>query len=311
MPLSGFFDFRDKTMLEQAALLDPAPEIALLWIGNNDVLGSLLAGGEESPTDGTVFAAEFEAVLKRVKKITNKVVVANIPSYIPLAYALDRAKNGNVFMVFDPQTFEPIDFDPAVGGELYVPLLFDPEESDAEHIILMGGLAYMDEGYGIPAYDDLISAGVQADDATGLIDGKDHFGEPLDEKYLLTGAEETALQDAVAGFNTSIAALAAAYNCPLVDANDLLSLDGLTGAGYSGEFVYFAPETTAFSLDGVHVSNLGHALCANAFIQAINGAWAKGIPPLDPGNYAGQYANIQVRPRALEAIRRVSGLYGP
>jgi hypothetical protein len=41
-----------------------------------------------------------------------------------------------------------------------------------------------------------------------------------------------------------------------------------------------------FSLDGIHPSRTGHALIANAFIDAINTRFAESIPPVDVGRIA-------------------------
>jgi len=50
-------------------------------------------------------------------------------------------------------------------------------------------------------------------------------------------------------------------------------------------------ENTAFSLDGIHPNNGGHAIIANAFIDVINKAFGLNIPLVDTAEFSGQYLN--------------------
>ena len=55
---------------------------------------------------------------------------------------------------------------------------------------------------------------------------------------------------------------------------------------------------------------LGHALFANAFIEAINGEWGEDIPLLNPDDYLPAY-DENVWQRSIDAVRRVKQMYLP
>jgi hypothetical protein len=124
-------DFGDTTAVEQAIMLEP--EYITLWIGNNDILGYVLGGGEQSGliTDTTTFRTELEATITKLQAEVPdaKIVVANIPQYLPFGYALDSVFGADGKpKIFDPATLEPIDFDPDAGEELYIDLHVGPED---------------------------------------------------------------------------------------------------------------------------------------------------------------------------------------
>ena len=60
--------------------------------------------------------------------------------------------------------------------------------------------------------------------------------------------------------------------------------------GFSGEFVWFDPMNTAFSLDGVHPSSAGYGIVANAIIAMMNALEPMAdIPYVDLEPLRGQY----------------------
>ena len=304
LPLGGIYRFSGKTMVDQAGLLEPAPEIILLWIGNNDVLGAVLAGGDESRlTDPADFEAEFTLLLDDLIEIADRIVVANIPDYIPFPYAMDSANPGDGFKLCDPLAFLPIDF----PGDIQYPFAF--EENGVEHITLFGGISYFEEGYGVPE---------EAWDAWEIEFGKEPVKAPLPAGSTITADEEAAMFAAVDDFNVIIADLVAAKDLVLVDTNAVVDL---VVAGsypdhpeYVHEFIYLIDraggESSIFSLDGVHASSLGHALFANAFIETINGEWGEDIPLLNPDEYLPSY-DENVWQRSIDAVRRVRQMYLP
>lgn len=98
--------------------------------------------------------------------------------------------------------------------------------------------------------------------------------------YVLTAAQLTTIGDQIQQYNQVIADSAAAAGFPVVDAyavfGNLIShpitIGGITiTTRYNGG---------AFSLDGVHPSDTGYAVFANAFIRAADQAYGLGIPPL-------------------------------
>ncbi len=96
--------------------------------------------------------------------------------------------------------------------------------------------------------------------------------------YVLDPARITFIRSQVAAYNNVISQAAAAVGFPLVDAHNILNsivtnpitIEGVTiNLGYNGG---------AFSLDGVHPSDTGYVLFANAFIKALDSTYAAKIP---------------------------------
>jgi len=101
------------------------------------------------------------------------------------------------------------------------------------------------------------------------------------------------IDNAIAGYNQTIAALATQYDIALVDANTLF--DDLVANGFvqaDGSVVTAAFATGGgFSLDGVHPSPRGYAILANAFSAAINAKYGSNMPMVNPLNFTGLYVN--------------------
>jgi phospholipase/lecithinase/hemolysin len=98
--------------------------------------------------------------------------------------------------------------------------------------------------------------------------------------YVLTPTQLTAMQQQIQQYNQVIGQTAAAAGFPVVNAYAVLenfianpiTIEGITiTTHYNGG---------AFSLDGVHPSDTGHAIFANAFIAAANKAYGLSIPPI-------------------------------
>jgi hypothetical protein len=100
--------------------------------------------------------------------------------------------------------------------------------------------------------------------------------------YILDPTEVQAIQQRVDIFNQIIGARVSATGMPVVDINTLF--DSI----HENPPVFFdIPLTTGFlgglfSLDGVHPSNIGHALVADAFIAKINDHFITDIPSISP-----------------------------
>jgi phospholipase/lecithinase/hemolysin len=101
-----------------------------------------------------------------------------------------------------------------------------------------------------------------------------------DPNYVLTPAQLTAIQQQVQQYNQVIEETAAAAGFPVVNAyavfdeliENPITIEGITiTTHYNGG---------AFSLDGVHPSDTGHAIFANVFIAAANTAYGLSIPPI-------------------------------
>jgi phospholipase/lecithinase/hemolysin len=108
-----------------------------------------------------------------------------------------------------------------------------------------------------------------------------------DPKYVLTPAQLTAIQQQIQLYNRVIEETATAAGFPVVDAyavfdkliENPVTIEGITiTTHYNGG---------AFSLDGVHPSDTGHAIFANTFIAAANAAYGLSIPAISATELVG------------------------
>ncbi len=328
---NGFVDivlrnsaFGGMSQIEQAIVLKPS--LLLLWLGNNDVLGAALDGGDATQiTSQADFQSNLTEILTKIRQDLDNsaIVMANIPyvTDIPYVNTLDgvfRDSPGlgisaDVPVVFDAE-LNPVNFDP--NTNLYIPLL--TEEQAVVHITLPGLSAYQ-SGIGIPDSAALVAMGLPEANAGALEQGMiqsglNPTGTPMPGDYTITAAEATTIKDAIEGFNQTITTLADNFVAQVIDANSLLTELNNNGlSGLNGQYVLFDPQgKTAFSLDGVHPNNAGYALLANEFIKSINSTYSLSIPELTVSDYAGQYTGgtLQLsREAQLQHVNSVKTLF--
>jgi lysophospholipase L1-like esterase len=302
-------NFGGKTVVQEAAML--YPDYILLWIGNNDVLGYVLGGGEDPTriTGTTNFEDEYRRVLQDLTASTKAdIVLANIPEYLPFGFALDSVFVGEganrKAMLFNPKTLQPIDFDPPNGD--CEPLDIEADDGLVTHLLLTAAAAYIEKGQGIPTgltqdqKDALTLLGLTVPTAP----------LPLTKDMVLTETEEQAALAAITAFNQKIAALAGEFSLHVVDVNSWMKPGGSLPDSYF-KFALVAQDDTMFSLDGVHPNNFGHALCANASIEVLNQSYNLNLAQLNPNLYKGQYSGISIQSGSLKAIKRVMEMYAP
>lgn len=309
-------NFGNTTQLQQAITLNPS--LVLLWIGNNDVLGAALNGGNPALiTPQADFQAQFTTLLTELRQKTKAaIIMANIPYVTDIPYintmdiifrpipALGITKP--VPVVFDAQ-FKPVDF----GGGMFLPLL--TEEKAVAHLTLPALSAYQ-TGMGIPNAAALVQMGLPAAQAQALEQGMkaaglNPTGQPFPGTMSITATENDAIKLAVDGFNNTLQSLAVQFQAPIVDANTMLTTLNTFGLeGYSGRFVMMDPANTAFSLDGVHPDDGGYAIVANAFIDKMNETFQLSIPKLNCADFKGQYVgsvSAQITMKAVEQVKAI------
>lgn len=316
----------NRTVLTQAQEMQP--DYIILWIGNNDILHVILDGAgvdgghfidpDRDPTGEADFESEYTGLLGDLAAITPNIIVATIPGYLPFVNALDGIFQEEPVLIgdfpegalcaFDPASFEPFDFDSG-AGELYLPLMV--EDTDPSHLLLSGVIAYMDledadtpgqaDAVGLPTESDLTdpAGSYQLDgvDDAALIDsilafydaiGAVPTGTALPGTATLSDDEISSAASFIEAYNTAIQTAADTHSAAVVDMAAAWWEAGDFG-GYSGLHAVQAPGKSTFSLDGVHPNNLGHALCANAFLSVMSTEFELNIPLLTVGDYAGQY----------------------
>jgi phospholipase/lecithinase/hemolysin len=113
----------------------------------------------------------------------------------------------------------------------------------------------------------------------------------MGDQYVLIPAEQTEIQTAINGFNTTISSAVTAQSSRLVliDANAILAeiKAGKVTVNGSSLTASITPPFGAFSLDGVHPNQRGAAYMANELIEAVNAKWGAKIPLCNPNDYIG------------------------
>ena len=101
--------------------------------------------------------------------------------------------------------------------------------------------------------------------------------------FVLDAGEVAKIQGRIEAFNAIIEEAAISIGAPVVDINALFDDANETPPTFFGIPVTPRFLGGIFSLDGVHPSNIGHAVAANAFIETINSHFPRNIPPISQG----------------------------
>jgi len=106
----------------------------------------------------------------------------------------------------------------------------------------------------------------------------DLIGDP---NFVLDNTEITEIQNRITSFNTIIQQQADRTGMPVVDMNAKFAETINNPPSFAGIPLSKKVLGGLFSLDGVHPSNIGHALVANEFIKTINQAFDMNVPKLN------------------------------
>ena len=102
-----------------------------------------------------------------------------------------------------------------------------------------------------------------------------------DPDYVLDAEEIQLIQERTVEFNRIIHEAADSIGMPVVDINGLFDEISVNPPIFFGTPLTPRFLGGLFSLDGVHPSNIGHALIANSFIETINSRFNKDIPLIE------------------------------
>jgi lysophospholipase L1-like esterase len=102
--------------------------------------------------------------------------------------------------------------------------------------------------------------------------------------WVLDSTEIQTIQQSIAAFNQSIADHAAQIHASVVDVNSLFNNLAKNPPVIDSVRLTRRYLGGLFSLDGVHPSNIGHAILANAFIASIDGYYNLSIPQISAAN---------------------------
>ncbi len=264
------------------------PTFFYLWIGNNDVLASALAGSDLMLTPADTFAKYYPmatgALLASGKQ--PKGVVATIPDITSIPFfttiskqlpwngvPLSATQAAQLNAVYSLQGHSEI-----VWKEGLNPFVYQKEN---------GTLAQMQEG-------DLFLLTLPTDSikcrGMGIADTTKHpmpYVYPIPGKFVLDKAEQANIKAHVDQYNTIIRQVAATQNLAVADMNTYLK-SFTSGMVFDGIKVSTTFVTGGlFSTDGVHLNPRGNCIAANYFIQAINAKYGSNIPQANVTNYPG------------------------
>ncbi|WP_299243637.1 G-D-S-L family lipolytic protein [uncultured Aquimarina sp.] len=303
--------------------MDQNPTFFSLWIGNNDVLGYALSGGDGTDpiTDTATFDGAYNALVATLTSGGAKGVIANIPDVTSIAnfttvpynpVPLDAATagavngayaayNGGIVQAFaflvsqGALTQEEADLEIArrtisfQAGEGNAVVILDEDLTDLTAI--NPALVSMRQA----TADDLLvlasSAfiGTLADPGNPLsVNG---VAIPLADNWVLTPEEQEEIATATTAFNATIATAAQQAGLAFVDANALL-VEASDGGTTFDEFLLQGDLVFGglFSLDGVHPTARGYAFIANKTMEAINTTYGSNLPMVKAADYPTFYS---------------------
>jgi hypothetical protein len=264
------------------------PTFFYLWIGNNDVLGSALAGTDLFATPVDTFAKYYNlavgALLASGK--TPKGVLANIPDVtsIPFFNTISKSLPYNGVVLTAAQAtglntlYGMYGHHEIVWKEGQNP--FVTMTSTGEWVQMQAGDQFL---LTLPT-DSMKCRGMGiADQTVGPIPKP----YPIPGKYVLQKNEIDNLTAKVDAYNQVIKTAAESNNLALVNMNSNMkyfeSPMVFDGINLSLTFVTGG----LFSTDGIHLCPRGNAVAANYFIQAINTKYGSNIPQVNVGSYPG------------------------
>lgn len=301
-----------------------------LWIGNNDVLGFVTAGGagvdqtgnldpstygSSDISDPNVVAGSIDAILQAMTANGADGIIANIPDVTSIPFLTTVPHNP---VPLDAATADLLNNAYAAynGGlaQLQALGLISAEELERRTISFTAG-----EGNAVVIIDEdltdltafnpaLVNMRQATEDDLLVLTSRTFIGTlanpndptsingvavPLEDKWVLTPEEQEIAENAVEAYNQAIAGLAAQYDLAFLDANALLTTLNETGITLADGSVVTAEFGTGggFSLDGVHPSPRGYAIIANAMIEVINEKFGSNLPGVNPLDYTGLYIN--------------------
>ncbi len=262
IPYAGAYMNATSASLSQIDLVaqQANADFITLWLGNNDVLGFVTAGGVPAAfggqdiSDATLFSGAYAYALNAFAT-TEYIVALNIPDINSIPY---------------------VTYPNAVLGSLGVTQLMGTDLAGntvpvdlSQDFVLLSALSTLQA--------DLLDNGAQ--------------DTPLGPQYVLDASEAAAAQAAVDEFNTRIAATIDQFNTGrqgnqspilLVDMNSFFSEVTQNGVMAGGNTLTTTYATGGlFSLDGIHPSSLGYAVVANKVIETMNEGWGRSIEPID------------------------------
>ncbi len=276
------FFFRMASNPLSASILSDAfdiePSFFSLFIGNNDVLAYALSGGTSdwiTPIDGPPgigFEESLTVIVNTLLSKTSKGVICNLPSLSSIPF-FNTIKYNSLFLDLVGADLLSVKYK-HLGVTFQVgfnPFLIE----DPSH---PNGVRKIEEGEFILLEIFLDKNKIEF--LNGLM--------PIPKIYYLSKKQIELSQAALNSFNTIIKNIATKNNLAFVDAECLLKTIKIDRV-YDGKTIDMVYKTGGvFSLDGLHINQLGQALLANEFIEAINNIYKTAIQKVNITKFRGK-----------------------
>lgn len=275
------------TQLNAALALQP--KLVTVWLGANDVLKFIFSHGQSPVTDTPQqLAADLTTIVTSLEKSGAKVVVGNLPDILgnPSANELPVAQ-------FFAQTKLS-----QYMQELGVP------QSAAVQLAAYVSATYTKGNGGFLTESGFFSLVGQVKANPAALPNLDPNGPGSGDGALYLDQSFAAQAIALnAGYNQAINGVAAATGAALADIQT--QFQGLDAAGLT-----LAPGVTLtlrfgggiLSYDGLHPSNVGYALVADAFIGAADTKFGMTIPPVDNATIGAIAQSDSYNPFVVKAV---------
>lgn len=265
--------------------LGQAPTFITYEYGANEVLGSATSGGAIAVFPAANYGALLTGHMNAIHATlpNTKVAIFTVPDVASIPFCT---------------TFKPYTVTISTGA--VTPLKGPNGDLSPNDLVLLTAKDSLAVGTGFPVgtYNYLNPA------APGN-------GRPLTNTQVLNVAEQTTIRNAASAMNTAVDSVATRPFVVKVDLAGLLSQ--MAASGYTvGATHYTTSFVTGglFSLDGVHPTDLGHAIVANALIDAVNARFGAAVPRANVNDYMTATAS-SARPAMPEDVlpgMRIDGL---
>jgi hypothetical protein len=247
------------TQLQAAVAL--RPQITTVWLGSNDLLKFAFSGGQIGPTDPKQFAGDLTTIIRSLQKTGSKVAVANLVDVLHAAFFFP----GPQIVAVITAKFVSLGLPPSVAATFANQL--------AKEILKESGVGPNGGYLTLQGLGKTFTAFQNGSPTIGL--------KPTGD--FVTAALAVQMQNSNDALNSVIDGVTSANGAALVDIHatfhKIVQNGGIYPLNpkccsliYGGGF---------FSLDGIHPSNTGYAVLANAFIQTLDASFGYSIPFVD------------------------------
>jgi hypothetical protein len=232
------------------------------WEGHTDILGFAYTGGSQALTTPTEFRRLYNIAIEKLTAKGAKGVVGTIGDILAIPY----------FNVVTLKALQAGVASVAPNATFYIKTAAGPVIA-----------ADSTDKFTLP----LSSANlIGKPDAAGRPYGL-HPGNPIASNWVIDKAERAKITETINAYNAVIKEIATAKKLAIVDVDDFMmqfyTPKMVNGAAISTAFI----TGNLFSLDGIHLTPLGNAITANAFIKAINQQYKASLPIVNIAHFRG------------------------